>query len=687
MSFLTRGAFVGRIGAAAAGFGIPVKANAADNQVFEHAEGAVSLDGAWDFRLDTEPGWSSVTVPHTWQIDPARANYTGAAWYRRTFEAPQGWRERSVRVHFDGVYHSAAAWLNGREIGSHLGKGYTSFAFDCDPALRAGTNELLIRVDNAFSDTMLPRNRSFDWTNDGGITRPVRLLVTPKVYIERIGVDARADAAAKQAELHVTLHLRNASGKDAYASIAWQAAEEGAQRAALSREEPRVLVKRGSTLEVRLKPALLREVTLWHFDRPHLYRLTARIQSRCGAHESSTAFGARSIELRGTAIYLNGERVRLIGMERTGGSNPLYGMAEPESLLVHDHDDMKNLNAVFTRVHWQQDPRVLEYCDRHGILVQEEIPAWGPDTFAGMHGEPRADIMENGLQQLRETIERDKNHPCIFSWGLCNEVDGKNPPAAAFIKRMYAEAKRLDPQRPVSYASNTLYEDPGSDAAAGMDFIEWNQYYQSWAGGTLPDIGKALERIHAAFPEKPIVISEYGYCECKPQFNGGDEERREIIRTHTQAYRKYDYVAGAIFFDYSDYRTHMGDKGVAPLKQRVHGVVDLYGRRKASYPVLRDELSPIESLEIVRDGAALFAHLKTRDTLPAYPLEGYRLRWIVYGFDDLPMEQHERELPVIRPGGTATVALAFQERAPKHIEADVMRPTGFSARSALLRFE
>jgi beta-glucuronidase len=36
---------------------------------------------------------------------------------------------------------------------------------------------------------------------------------------------------------------------------------------------------------------------------------------------------------------------------------------------------MKELNCVFTRVHWPQDRRVLDYCDRHGILIQMEVPA------------------------------------------------------------------------------------------------------------------------------------------------------------------------------------------------------------------------------------------------------------------------------------------------------------------------
>ena len=149
-----------------------------------------------------------------------------------------------------------------------------------------------------------------------------------------------------------------------------------------------------------------------------------------------------------------------MGVERMAGSNPEYGMAEPAAWITHDHDDLKELNCVFTRVHWQQDKRVLDYCDRHGILFQEEVPAWGVGTFEGMTHEPSPEIMQNGLEQLREMITRDGNHPCIVSWGLCNEVNGHNPVSRAFIERMAGEARRLDPHRLLTYASNSLQHTP-----------------------------------------------------------------------------------------------------------------------------------------------------------------------------------------------------------------------------------
>ena len=142
-------------------------------------------------------------------------------------------------------------------------------------------------------------------------------------------------------------------------------------------------------------------------------------------------------------------------------------------------------------------------------------------------------------------------------------------------------------------------------------------------------------------------------------------------------------MGGAIFFCYNDYRTHVGDRGVKALKQRVHGVVDLYGRQKPSYANLREESSPLESLEIENQLNTFRLRLKTRSSLPMYTLRAYRLRGIFYGQGDIPVEQQEMDLPEVAPGGQIDVELTFdQSGAPLHVQFDVLRSTHFSAFSS-----
>ena len=662
-----------------------------------------SLDGTWLFRLDPHAegesqgwyeaatplqGWHEVTVPHTWQIASDTSEYTGVAWYRRSVMVPAFWAGKAVRIEFEAAYHSAVVWLNGRQIGEHLRKGYTAFTLDASPALRLGAlNHLAVRVDNSFDTHMLPRDRSYDWAPDGGIIRSVSLLITPSIFIERVDVDSQPDLEAPRASLNVKVALRSVRQEAAQFSLAYAIAEEDSGRFVLQEEDAaRVQLKPEAPVEVMLPATILPTARLWHFDHPHLYRLVVSIvEGGEHLHSLSTTFGVRKFEIKDGGFHLNGERVWLIGVERMAGSNPEFGMAEPEAWIRHDHDELKELNCVFTRVHWQQDRRTLDYCDRHGILIQEEVPTWGPATFEGMGAEPAPDIMENGIAQLREMITRDRNHPSICTWGLCNEIGGQNPAAYQFAKAMYREAKKLDPSRPLTYASHSLGETPEKDVSGLMDFISRNEYYGSWSPGGPEDVRRNLEDIHHAFPGKPIVISEYGYCECTPERLGGDPRRIEILRSHDQVFRELDYVAGAIFFCYNDYRTHIGDKGRGPLKQRVHGVVDLYGTHKPSFDALRGESSPVEQLLVKVDGKSLVATVVSRSKLPCYTLDGYTVRCIIHGFDGLPMEKHEVPLPLLVPGQSATVRVTVEEEEPRQIHVDVIRPIGFSALTAIWR--
>jgi beta-galactosidase len=674
-----------------AGGALSVTSLSGEENEHSPSTGTVNLCGRWSFRTDpaaagveqrwfnadySEDGWQSIEVPHTWQVDSENTDYRGIAWYRRTFDVSAAWLHSVVRIEFEAVFHTATIWVNGQPAGEHSRKGYTAFTLDITPFLRWGqSNTVAVRVDNAFNDHMLPRGRSSDWAHDGGIYRPVQLLFTPKAFVERVDIEAIPDFTNNEANLTITAFARNASSRHWRGRASFQVVDEETGLVVLTNSRPSDLFIESGAVHPVLVHVVLPHVKLWHFDHPHLYRLDFSITDEHESHQFTTTFGVRKLEVKDGKFYLNGEHVRMMGVERMAGSNPEFGMAEPEAWINRDHADMQHLNCIFTRVHWPQDKRVYEYCDRHGILMQTEVPAWGYDTFRGMGGAPDADIMQNGLEQLEEMIARDRNHPSIVVWGLCNEIDGQHPPAYQFAKRLLEEAKHLDPQRLCSYASNSLSETPERDVAGLMDFIETNEYFGSWQQGPPEAVGTHLDRLHAVFPDKPVVISEYGYCACTEDRPERDDHRIDILRSHNAVIRSKDYVGGAIFFCYNDYRTHVGDRGVGALKQRVHGVVDVFCRPKPSYEVLRVELSPIESLSVENQLNAFRLLVRTRHDMPRYTLRGYRLRGVFYGEGDIPVELQEARLPETTPGGEVKIEIKFGgPSVPLRVRFDVFRP-------------
>jgi beta-glucuronidase len=673
-----------------------VDVNRAAGAEFDPGTAARTLCEGWQFRLDPKSetsatagsgasDWQEVSVPHTWQALGGSPDYVGAAWYRKEIVVPAEWRGLFVRVEFEAVYHTAQVSLNGQPVGEHVGKGYTAFCCDLSPHLKYGEpNVLLVRVDNSFSDTMLPRMKSFDWANDGGIIRPVNLLLTPFVFLERLEVDAPPGEGNRPAKVALRAVVRNTLAGEQGARLSGFVQGEDASEARYAIASKEVRLPASGTVTVALDEVEIASAKMWHFDTPHLYRVELALAAGSEEHRLADTFGIRRFEVRGREFFLNGERVSLMGVERMAGSHPEFGMAEPIAWIEANHRDMKELNCVFTRVHWAQDKRVLDFCDRHGILMQEEVPAWGSETFANNSQQMQNQLEQNGLEQLREMVARDRNHPCIVTWGLCNEVDGKNSRSREFAQALARVARKIDPARLLTYASNSLGEHPELDMAGDFDFISANEYVGSWQKGGLPDVREILAGIRRAFPDKPLVISEYGWCECQEIIPPGDANRVKIVDEHTQVFRESGDVAGAIYFDYNDYRTLVGDKGAGALRQRVHGVVDLYAQRKPSFDALRVQASPVEQFRLELAGDELQLHVVTRKTLPAYTLRGYRVRWLFHGYDDVPVEGQLDALADLTPGSETRVKAKIPAGRPARVVVDLLRPGGFSAATATL---
>ena len=181
------------------------------------------------------------------------------------------------------------------------------------------------------------------------------------------------------------------------------------------------------------------------------------------------------------------------------------------------------------------------------------------------------------------------------------------------------------------------------------------------------------------------MVSEYGWCECKPSVLPGDDNRVDIVNGHTDVFRDGGQVAGAIYFDYNDYRTLVGDKGMGAFRQRVHGVVDLYAKRKPSFEALRLQSSPFTSLAITRSvDSGLSLQISVRERLPGYTLHGYQVRWVFFGYDDLPMGGHLEALPDLEPGMQHSSKASDHLKDASRISAEVLRPNGFVVASAEL---
>ncbi|MFN8255953.1 MAG: glycoside hydrolase family 2 TIM barrel-domain containing protein [Bacteroidales bacterium] len=626
-----------------------------------------TLSGNWNFCIDSlnqgiSENWAEnglpkektrqVKVPHTWNVEKGLEKYWGKAWYERNFEVPEIDSSKTYRLQFDAVYHDAIVFVNGKKAGEHIGSGYTKFYIDITSFIKKGENRLTVMADNYASRNSVPFLKSYDWSNDGGITRDVSMLITNKGAIKNILVVGTPDGQKGTANIIISfLKPDLISGKNVKLKAAISEENQETSKTIFD-EELKGKFENGNFIS----ELSFDKINPWHFDAPNLYKITVNLSVEGKVvDEMSACFGFRSIKVENNRYVLNGEPVRLMGLEWMPGSSLEHGMAETKQDLENNLKLMKGVNCIFTRFHWQQDDYVFDWCDRNGILVHEEIPYWGWTTMLN-------DTMLNlGKTHMDEMIEDHFNHPSIIAWGIGNELNSHDTSNITALKKLYNYAKSLDDSRLVDYVTNNLfnnYQIP--DAASYFDIMMFNEYFSTWYGKSVDVVGNYLDTIHQNYPDKAITISEWGICE--PVHKGGDTRRAKEMVQQLQIYSSKDYVAGAIYFCLNDYRTHMGEDFTYSYPQRVHGVVDINLKPKPSYDTLKIISSPVIVKSMKTDNKELVLELTGKKGIPEYVVKNY---FLVSGTDKVLIDE-------LKPGESKTFRIK-----PTGNEISILRPTGF----------
>jgi beta-glucuronidase len=436
------------------------------------------------------------------------------------------------------------------------------------------------------------------------------------------------------------------------------------------------------------------DARLWHFDDPALYRLEVELRDAKGTALDlhSDTFGVRTVEIRDRRLYLNGERVRLTGMTRHEES-PWEGLAESAGTIRRDYDEMKGLQVTLTRpVHYPQHPDVLDYCDRNGILLIPEIPVW--QFNEKQLSDPR--VLALAKQMLREMVEQDGNHPSVFAWSVCNESETATAGGRAYVKTLRDFLKELDPDRFVTFADDGLpgIKQAGDSASHMADFIMMNQYFGTWAGPADP-FPEVLDRIGRMYPDKMLIISEFGAAGMfAPDLESADRLRSKIMRDQLALFARHDWIGGAIFWCYQDYKSHRNLRPGMDKGQVEMGLVDEHRQRRPSFHLWRELNAPAKvlldwnPLTVYTAPAGFRATIsrKGADELPSYDLRGYRVAWEARDDDDGLVAKGEETLPDV--GAARTVEGKWTAPSTKAVTLTfrIHRPTGFLAYETILRW-
>ncbi len=361
-----------------------------------------------------------VTLPHTNVVLPwhsfDESSYQFISIYRRHFRLPSGTQGRRVFVDFEGAMTAATVTINGHKFEEYRG-GYTPFSFELTSHLNwSGDNVIAVELDSTERPDIPPFGGSVDYLTFGGIYREVSLRVVPQSFIENVFARPTNVLSATRG-LDVEVFLSAGNVRPIQAEL---------------RDGDRVIAAQSSTSNI-IRFQSLPATELWTLDKPKLYDVVVQ----AGADEYRTRIGFREAKFTADGFHLNGERVKLRGLDRHQ-MFPYIGNAAPARLQRRDVQILKELHTNVVRTsHYPQSRHFLNACDELGLLVLEEIPGW---QHIGEN--PWQDL---AVRNVGEMIRRDWNHPSIVLWLVrINESrDDHN-----FYTRTNKAAHDLDPTRP-----------------------------------------------------------------------------------------------------------------------------------------------------------------------------------------------------------------------------------------------
>ena len=427
-----------------------------------------------------DSSWQKVSLPHDWAVDlpysPEASHSHGykcigwrypensVGWYRKHIEIPAEDKGKQFFIEFEGIYRDSEVFCNGFYLGGER-SGYASSVYTLTPYLNyGGDNVITVRCDASLEE---------GWYYEGaGIYRNVKLYKSGPVSMKHYSLKI------SQKKADGSIWTVSDGTADVYVDESCIDFDYILADAAVNRDKV--------TCEIEIRDAEGRRVERaerrWSIDSPYLYTLTVRLFYDGELSDVVTRrFGVRTLEFSPEkGLLLNGVAVKLRGanmhLDHAG-----VGVAVPDELWRYRISRLQEygFNAVRTS-HNCASVSMLDLCDEMGVLVIDENRQFG--------------VNQEQLRQLRNMIDRDRNHPSVILWSVGNEEWAvEHGEKGVDIARRMSEAVRgMDRTRPSTYGNAG-----GPDLVKGVDVFGYNYIVQN-----------PVDEYHRLYPEKCAVGTE-----------------------------------------------------------------------------------------------------------------------------------------------------------------------------------
>ncbi len=595
--------------------------------LFVHAQPRIieTLQTDWKFfkgHLDNptsvdynDDSWQNIKVPHDWAItepfildgdgDTGKLPWKAEGWYRKSLKIPFEYKNKRVLLVFDGIMAFPKIYINGTLAGK-WDYGYNSFYIDITDFLNfGGKNILAVHADTRQHDSR--------WYPGGGIYRKVQLLVTNPIHVNVWGTYVTTPIVEKDSALvRVNATVKNESNQTETLNVVHTIFDEKGNNISSKSMEHTVKSGKEQNFEVTLN---VPHPQLWDTENPNLYFVTTNVNIGNKIIDNyKTTFGIRTIKFTADdGFHLNGKRVQLKGGNLHSDFGPL-GVAFNKRAMERQLEIMKSMGVNAIRnSHNVAAPELLELCDEMGLLMFNEIF----DKY-----DAKADILEStdfeefAQRNIKNFVERDRNHPSVFLWSVGNEIGDVQWNLDNGFQRLHTMVNyvnKYDTTRPVTLVCDNLE----SAKLRHFDFYD----VHSWNYGRRYRLARELE------PNKSVIISEsastlstrgfyeFPLPEVKTDFTKSLQvssydlnapDWAEVADDDFMWQQQEPYIAGEFVwtgFDYLGEPTPYNNKYVKELgmtdkeasRSSYFGIVDLVGIPKDRYYLYKSYWKPKET--------------------------------------------------------------------------------------------
>lgn len=539
-----------------------------------------SLNGQWWFNTTSSPEFLAnpnnsnskhIEVPGEWLMQGFKVEKGKQAAYHRSFDVPTSWKSNLIKLRCNGIYSDAIIYVNGTEVGSHIG-GFTAFEIDITPYLKWGEkNEISIGVTNESLADSLASGSQYALHTLGGISRDISLVALPQTNFALFHTSTTFDKEYKDAVLKAEVEVENES--DSPQEIQFKFKLTDAKGTSISLKEAEVNLGKLSAKELVSKSFdfAVTAPHQWTSEDPYLYNLVCEIwKDGKFSYAVNRNVGFRTVEVRGNQVFVNNMPIKLRGINHHEVM-PLRGRSLTGNIWEEDVRIFREANVNYFRTsHYPPDEALLEACDRLGMFVQVEAPfCWAHNTT--VKPEDSYPVLIN---QHVEMVNRDRSHPSVIMWSLGNE----SMKYEEYFKPAAEVLRVLDPSRPL------IFSQWGPDADNGE--LDITNHHYPGPGG--PDKYKNSKR--------PVTFDEYCHVNSYNRFElSADPGVRNmwgvlLDRMWDDMYNSQGVLGGAIWAGIDD--TFFVPNG-GTVGYGTWGPIDGWRRPKPEYWNVKKAYSPV----------------------------------------------------------------------------------------------